>query len=98
MTTRDRLIRTRRWAMLLVIPGCILLVAGGPLARSRPTLTWVVFLGFAMFAAAIVSIMFTGRCVNCGRLLGRIFSQAGGAPWSVASDLQFCPYCGVSID
>jgi len=98
LSTRERINRTRRWASFLAVPGFVLFAVSGSLAEAHPAFIPFVFVGFAMFGGSIASIMFTGRCVRCRRLLGRMFSQAGGTPWSLAADLRFCPYCGASID
>jgi len=54
--------------------------------------------GFVLFGGSIIYTMFSGRCVHCQRPLGKLFYQSSGSPFSIESDLQFCPYCGRSLD
>ena len=54
------------------------------------------FSGFALFGGSIIYMQFSGRCVHCQRPVGHL-SQSG-TPFAISSDLQFCPYCGKSLD
>ncbi len=83
--------------MLLAIAGFSLFGVGGSLTKGHPAMIGLVVLGFALFGGSIVYTLFGGRCMHCSRPLSRVFSQTGGA-FGIASDVQFCPYCGTSID
>lgn len=98
MTTRDKLNRVRRRVALLAPVGFIMFAAGGAASQTHQAFIAVAVLGFALFAMSIVYPMVTGRCVHCDRLLGLIFSQAGSSFLRIAPNLQFCPYCGKSLD
>ena len=98
MTTREKLNRVRRRVALLAPVGFVMFAAGGAASQTNQAFIAVALLGFALFAMSIAYPMFTGRCVHCGRLLGLMFSQAGSSFFRIALDLQFCPYCGKSLD
>ena len=82
----------------MAIPGFVLFMTCIPGGNTYPWLIALGLFGFALFGAAILYAMFSGRCVHCRRWLGRVFSQSGGSPFSISADLRFCPYCGASID
>lgn len=82
----------------MAIPGFAMFAIGMPASASYRPLIAVGLLGFALFGGSILYTMFSGRCFRCRRLLGRVFSQSGGSRLSISSDLQFCPYCGASLD
>jgi len=77
--------------------GFVMFAGGMTASESHREFMVVGFSGFALFGGSIVYIMFSGRCVYCRRPLGRLFQQSG-TPITIASDLQFCPYCGKSLD
>jgi hypothetical protein len=54
--------------------------------------------GFVLFAGAIIYRIFSRRCVHCQRPLAGLFYQTWGSAFKIASDLQFCPCCGRSLD
>jgi len=98
MTTRERLNRERRRAFLIAITGFVMFAGGMTAGQSHPAFMIVGFSGFALFGGSIIYVLFRGRCVHCQRPLGKLFYQSGTTPFSIASDLQFCPYCGRSLD
>jgi hypothetical protein len=80
---------------------------GGIIAsKSYPEFTRefmaVAFSGFPLSFGSIAYMMFSGRCVHCQRRLGKLFFEGTGSLFSdflsIDSDLQFCPYCGRSLD
>ena len=96
MTTRQRVNRDRRRGFLIVMIGFIVF-AGGMTASERHREFMIVgFSGFALFGGPIIYMQFSGRCVHCQRPVGHL-SQSG-TPFAISSDLQFCPYCGKSLD
>ena len=82
----------------MAIPGFALFAICMPASESYRPLIALGLFGFALFAGSILYTMFAGRCLHCGKLLGRIFTHAGGSPLSIPADVQFCPYCGRSLD
>jgi hypothetical protein len=82
----------------MALPGFVMFGAGMAASEGHRAFVAVGLLGFALFGGSILYMMFSGRCVHCRRLLGRMFAQSMGSPVSIASDLQFCPYCGASLD
>ena len=98
MTTRQRVNRDRRRAFLIAIIGFAMFAGGMTASESHRAFIIVGLSGFALFGGSILYVFFSGRCIHCERPLGRLFYQSGGSPFSIASDLQFCPYCGRSLD
>jgi hypothetical protein len=96
MTTRQRVNRDRRRGFLIAMIGFIMF-AGGMTASERHREFMIVgFSGFVLFGGSIIYMQFSGRCVHCQRPVGHL-SQSG-TPFAISSDLQFCPYCGKSLD
>lgn len=101
MTTREHLNRSRRRSILLTLPGITLFVGSIIVGQHNPGLPpnpAIIFVGFALFAAGLLLGYGGGRCLFCGERLGRVFSRANSAVWKIADDLQFCPFCGTSLD
>jgi hypothetical protein len=104
MTTRERLDRDRRRNFLIAFTGfgmsIVAVVAG--LIRPECTREFVVvfFIGLALFGGSFAHPMFSGRCVHCQQPLGKwLIELPSDNPFRVdPHDVQFCPYCGKSLD
>ena len=97
MTTRDRVNRNRRRGFLVAIIGFVMFAGGMITRESHREFLSVGLLGFALFAGSSIYMLHGGRCVHCQRPLGRVFTETGTI-FGISSDLQFCPYCGKSLD
>ncbi len=97
MTTRERVNRDRRRGFLVAMIGFIMFAGGMTISERHREFLIVGFSGFALFGGAIIYGLSSGRCVHCQRPVGRLFQQSG-SPFAISSDLQFCPYCGKSVD
>jgi hypothetical protein len=53
-------------------------------------------LGFTPFAVGILLVTFWVRCPRCGGNLGTV--NAGRFAFSRSARMNFCPFCGVSVD
>jgi hypothetical protein len=93
MTTRERVNRDGRRMLLIALIGFVMTTS----QRHREFMI-VGVTGFALFGGAIIYRMFSGRCVHCQRPLARLFYQTWGSAFNIESGLQFCPYCGKSLD
>ncbi len=98
MTTRQRINRHGRRAFLVALIGFLMFVGGMMASKSRPEFKIVAISGFVLFVGATIYVRFGGRCVHCHRPLGRLWYGSWGTAFGIASDLQFCPYCGSSLD
>lgn len=98
MTTRERVNRDRRRSVLIAIVGFVMFWGGMTASQAHPAFVVVGLSGFALFGGSILYVMFSGRCVYCQKSVGRLFYQGGGSPLSISADLQFCRYCGRSLD
>ena len=98
MTTRERVNRVGRRAFLGALIGFVMFVGGMTASDSHREFKIVGVCGFALFAASIIYVMFSGRCVHCQRPLAKLFYRTWGSAFDISSDLHFCPYCGRSLD
>lgn len=99
MTTRQGVNRTLRRGFLGVIIGFAVCFGGAILASQiHRTFIVVSVVGFVLAGASILYLSFAGRCIHRQRLLTGLFSESGGSPFNMSRDLQFCPYCGKSLD
>jgi hypothetical protein len=98
MTTRERVNRDRRRGWLIAIVGFVAFAGGMTASQTQRAFLALGLSGFVVFGASILYMWFSGRCIQCDRPIGRLFYQSGGSPFSISSDLRFCPYCGKSLD
>ena len=94
VTIRTYIKSKRRQAFLVGIVGFALLVTASVIGQGFPAL---VFLGFVMFAGAILYQLFAIRCPRCRGNLGGPLAYASG-PIGVSRRVRFCLYCGVELD
>src|SRR5437588_3509026 len=98
MTTRERINRYGQRSFLMALIGFVMFAGGMMASKSHPEFKVVGISGFVLFGAAIICVRFGGRCVHCHRPVGRLWYGSWGTAFGIASDLQFCPYCGGSLD
>jgi hypothetical protein len=98
MTTRERINRYGQRTFWMALIGFVIFSGGGMASKSHPEFKIAAIFGFVLFGAAIICVRFGGRCVRCHRPLGRLWYGSWGTAFGIASDLQFCPYCGGSLD
>jgi hypothetical protein len=97
MTTRQRLNRDFWRGTLFSVLGFVMFAGGMAASEAHREFMFVGLCGFALMAGSIVVYgFFRGRCVHCHRSLGKLFYQEGA--FGVPSHVQFCPYCGKSLD
>jgi len=83
----------------MAYPGFGLALGSVALHKGQmPNALLLCMIGVVLFFAAALLVLFKGRCLQCDRRLGQMFSQQGGTPWRISADLCFCPYCGHSLD
>jgi hypothetical protein len=98
MTPRERINRDGRRTFLVALIGFAMFVGGMMASKRHPEFKIVAISGFVLFVAATIYVRFAGRCVHCHRPLGRLWYGSWGTAFGLASELQFCPYCGKSLD
>ena len=99
MTTRQSLIHQRRLGFALAAPGILLFAISLKELEPSQTFSAAELNGLALIGVSLLYIMFTGRCLHCRRRLVRPFYRNGVSLFHMTpSDLQFCPYCGKSVD
>jgi hypothetical protein len=104
MKTRERLDRDRRRNFLIAITGFVMFAVAGIASLIRPEFARefmvVGFFGLALFGGSIYHARFSGRCVHCQQPLGKwLIELPSDNPFRVAPrGVQFCPYCGKSLD
>ena len=100
MTHRELFNRRKRCFLVVFLLVLAVGVAAGVLAVAlqRDSVFLVSFLCIpALFVVLYVAVMFGVRCPSCGGQWGWIAIYSGG-PTSIRRGLEFCPYCGVSLD
>ncbi len=97
MTIRDFL--TRRTRMILAVGFCgwLVLPLSAIFAEDHgPALVLVPF-AFLLFGGAIVTYLFVIRCPRCKVRFGNVAGEMA-FHWGTRARVNFCPYCGVSLD
>jgi hypothetical protein len=93
MTIREGINKQKRTATIVAYAGFTLCALGAILGAGQV----LAFLpGFAIFGGAVfygLSI----RCPICHGAIGFLVSHSG-TPFSVSRKIQYCPYCGVTLD
>jgi hypothetical protein len=103
-TIRDYLKRRTRTLQATALCGWLICAGGvflmSPSTSCRPRCgssapPLPVLLGFPLFGGAIVWMMFFTKCPRCSGRLGHLLTTTGGF---FSKPVNFCPYCGVSLD
>ena len=66
--------------------------------EPEQTPTWLTAFFGLSFAAAVVANLFLLRCPRCRGPVGTIQALLKQRFVSLARAMNFCPYCGVSLD
>ena len=99
MTTRQSLVHQRRLGFALGAPGILLFAVGLEALEPGQTFSAAELVGLALVGVSLLYIMLAGRCLRCRRCLVRPSYRNGVSLFQLApSDLQFCPYCGESVN
>jgi hypothetical protein len=101
MTTREYIKRRVRIALGIGIGSWVLVAIVGPFGAGGNRLVQSLLPLFAVigaigFGGAIISIMFI-RCPKCRASLGQTVAVPTAMRLS-GRQINFCPYCGVSLD
>jgi hypothetical protein len=102
-TIRDYIKRRVRWAMGIGIGSWLVLAIVGPLgSEAYPPLQHVLpvfaVVGGIGFGGAMISMLFI-RCPKCRARLGQTIAMPTALQFSRWSpQVNYCPYCGVSLD
>ena len=97
MTLRDALTRQKRKATVVAYAGfAVFALSMAVGAGERP---WLVagMVGFVLFGAGILYLLFFLKCPACGGRIGYTVSYPS-AIFSVSRKIRYCPFCGVSLD
>ena len=97
MTIREVLARRRRNFLLLAFAawlGCAGALALSESTAAPPWLFAVAIVGFGAALFGVASI----RCPRCRGALGMVNAPFKGKTEGMARRIDFCPYCGVSLD
>jgi hypothetical protein len=91
---------TRRRRNFLILAFAAWLGFGGSMfvASTQGTPPWFTLIFFAAFGAAILGILFRLRCPRCKGSFGMINAPFNGKTTGINRRIDFCPYCGVSLD
>ena len=95
-TIRDVIKRRMRWLTLVAIAGWLLVGLSIQFPRNGQPPPPLVIVGFLVFAGALLAMQRAVRCLKCSTPLGKIAATIAFGLWG--RRVNFCPYCGVSLD
>jgi hypothetical protein len=98
VTIRDFLAARRRKLMILAFVSWVGFALTGVVFAAQYQTLWLTFLFFAMFGAAVMLHMFWLRCPRCAGPVGMTNLRFTGGTGVLTRRMDFCPYCGVSLD
>jgi uncharacterized membrane protein YedE/YeeE len=98
MTIREVLGRKRKRFVYLGIAACVGALTALLLSVSSGTFPWLFLPFFACFGASVLGIMFFLKCPRCSGSLGRGNVPFEGTSAGIRRPINYCPYCGVSLD
>ena len=98
MTIREHLARQQNmlllWTLASVLAFGAILWLEPPPARFN----WLATLSLVSFACSLVTAAYLLRCPRCDGRLGRLKVPLTRRLFSFGKTVDFCPYCGVSLD
>jgi hypothetical protein len=97
MTIREFLAARRRNLMIVGFAAW-LGFAGSAFLGSRFEIPWLPFVFFALFGAVILLLFFWLKCPRCGGTLGAMNASFTKGGRFMPRCINYCPYCGVSLD
>ena len=98
MTIREFMGRKRKRFVYLGIASWLGALIALFLSVSAGRFVWLFLPFFAGFGIAILGTMFLLKCPRCGGSLGRGNVPFQGTGVGIRRPINFCPYCGVSLD
>ena len=97
MTIREVLAARRQKLLILGLSAWVGFALTGILAPPRH-LPWLVLPFFALFLAAALLNIYWIRCPRCRGAIGLTSAVLTGRGGWLGRRIDFCPYCGVSLD
>jgi hypothetical protein len=97
MIIRDY-IKRRVWACMAVAVGGWLLVPLSAAALGDKPNPLFMMAGPVLFGGAILAMYWAVRCPKCKARLAQTVGMATAFQWGSRAKVNFCPYCGVSLD
>jgi hypothetical protein len=97
MTVREYVKRRTRLILAIGFGGWLLLPLSAIFSQGHDPPVPVFLVGGLVFGAAIFTMFFLNRCPKCRTPLGQIAGEIA-FHWGTRRRVNFCPYCGVSMD
>ena len=98
VTIRDHIKRRVRIIAAVAVGGWLLLPLSASFGADPQAFPLPMFVGFAIFAGAILGLTFFVKCPKCDTRFGQVASQIAFHFGSKRGRVNFCPYCGTSLD
>jgi hypothetical protein len=101
MTLRSYIRKRMYWCCAVAVAGWLLIPVAAILGKDVPgTMREPVLpvLGFLMFGGPILVMQRVVRCPKCKANLARTIAMPVAFTWGSGPRVNFCPYCGVSLD
>ena len=100
--TNREYIRRRVWTCTAVaVAGWLVLMSSAAFRKNLPDgipESAVTIAGLLLFAGAMFVVRKLVRCPKCQANLGRTIALPVAFSWGSGPRVNFCPYCGVSLD
>ena len=91
-------IKRRVWAsMAFAVGGWLLLPLSAGAMGDKPNPLFMMA-GAIVFVGALLSMFWLVRCPKCKAKLAQTIGTATAFQWGSRGKVNFCPYCGVSLD
>jgi hypothetical protein len=87
-----------RWLFAVGILGWLAFPLSQFVRRSEPVGAALPVFGMLVFMGAILALNWAIKCPRCRANLGRTIAMPLGLSWGSGPQINFCPYCGVSLD
>lgn len=100
-TIRDYIKRRVRVLFALGVLGWLTFPLSGLLRHDEPGNKAGVALpalGMLLFLGAILALNWLVKCPRCRANLSRTIAMTVGLSWGSGPKVNFCPYCGLSLD
>ena len=97
MSIRDFLKRRTRRILAIGFGGWLLLPLSAIVSGGHEPPWPLAVVGVLLFGGAVLSMLFLNRCPKCRARLGQLSGEIA-FHWGTRARVNFCPYCGVSLD
>jgi len=97
MSIRTQINDKKRKILIVAYSGMAFFIFGMILSHKSGALTFLSFVGFAVFFLSIVYAFWAIRCPRCRGNFSYV-AMTSGSPFSVSKKIKYCPFCGVDID